>query len=161
MTNSSADILARCLYRAGCRHAFGIPGGEVLAVMAALDRAGIQFELCKHENSGGFMAEGTHHVTGAPGILLATLGPGVANAANVMANALQDQVPLIFLTGCVDPVEAATYTHQIFDHKALLTPITKASLTLADGAVGVLTDKAVAIATAYPPGPVHIDIPIS
>ena len=161
MINSSADILAQCLYRAGCRHAFGIPGGEVLAVMAALDRAGIQFELCKHENSGGFMAEGTHHVTGAPGILLATLGPGVANAANVIANALQDQVPLVFLTGCVDPVEAATYTHQIFDHKALLTPITKASLTLADGAVGVLTDKAVAIATAYPPGPVHIDIPIS
>ena len=161
MTNSSADILARRLYQAGCRHAFGIPGGEVLAVMAALHRAGIQFELCKHENTGGFMAEGTHHVTGAPGILLATLGPGVANAANVMANALQDQVPLIFLTGCLDPAEAATYTHQIFNHRALLAPITKASLTLVDGAVGVLADKAVAIATAYPPGPVHIDIPMS
>ncbi len=159
--NNSADILARRLYEAGCRHAFGIPGGEVLAVMAALDRAGIRFELCKHENAGGFMAEGTHHVTGAPGILLATLGPGVANAANVMANALQDQVPLIFITGCVDPSEAATYTHQVFDHTALLAPITKASLTLADGAVDVIADKAIAIATAYPPGPVHVDVPIS
>ena len=161
MRNSSADIVARRLYQAGCRHAFGIPGGEVLAVMAALDRAGISFELCKHENAGGFMAEGTHHITGAPGVLLATLGPGVANATNVIVNALQDQVPLVFLTGCMDPDEAATYTHQIFDHRALLTPITKASLTLANGAVGVITDKAVSIATDYPPGPVHIDIPIS
>ncbi|MFP6749563.1 MAG: thiamine pyrophosphate-binding protein [Alphaproteobacteria bacterium] len=159
--NSSVDILARRLFQAGCRHAFGIPGGEVLAVMAALDRAGIRFELCKHENSGGFMAEGTHHVTGAPGILLATLGPGVANAANVMANALQDQVPLIFITGCVDGAESASYTHQVFDHGAMLAPITKASLTLADGAVDVLADKAIAIATAFPPGPVHIDVPIS
>ena len=159
--NSSVDILARALFRAGCRHAFGIPGGEVLAVMAALDRAGIRFELCKHENSGGFMAEGTHHVTGAPGVLLATLGPGVANAANVMANALQDQVPLIFITGRVDAAEAASYTHQVLDHAALLAPITKASLTLASGAVDVLVDKAIAIATAYPPGPVHIDVPIA
>ncbi len=159
--NSSVEILARRLFQAGCRHAFGIPGGEVLAVMAALDGAGIRFELCKHENSGGFMAEGTHHVTGAPGILLATLGPGVANAANVMANALQDQVPLIFITGRVDEAEAATYTHQIFDHGAMLAPITKASLTLVDGAVAVLVDKAIAIATAFPPGPVHIDVPIS
>jgi acetolactate synthase-1/2/3 large subunit len=159
--NISVDILARRLYQAGCRHAFGIPGGEVLAIMAALDRAGIRFELCKHENSGGFMAEGTHHITGAPGILLATLGPGVANAANVMANALQDQVPLIFITGCVDASEAATYTHQVIDHTAMLAPITKATLTLADGAVEALVDKAIAIAMAYPPGPVHIDVPIS
>ncbi|MBT3534794.1 MAG: thiamine pyrophosphate-binding protein, partial [Rhodospirillaceae bacterium] len=161
MMNSSVDILARRLFQAGCRYAFGIPGGEVLAMMAALDKAGIRFELCKHENAGGFMAEGTHHVTGAPGILLATLGPGVANAANVMVNALQDQVPLIFITGRVDGAEAATYTHQVFDHTAMLAPITKASLTLADGAVDVLADKAIAIATAYPPGPVHIDVPIS
>ena len=159
--NTTVDILAERLFQAGCRHAFGIPGGEVLAVMAALDRAGIRFELCKHENAGGFMAEGTHHVTGAPGILLATLGPGVANAANVMVNALQDQVPLIFITGCVEGAEAASYTHQVFDHGAMLAPITKASLTLASGAVDVLVDKAIAIATSFPPGPVHIDVPIS
>ena len=73
---TAAEILARALYDAGCRHAFGIPGGEVLSVMHALADAGIAFNLCKHENAGGFMAEGTHHMTGAPGILVATLGPG-------------------------------------------------------------------------------------
>jgi acetolactate synthase-1/2/3 large subunit len=57
------------------------------------------------------MTEGAHHATGAPGVLLATLGPGAANATNVVANAFQDRVPLIFLTGCVDAAQAVTYTH--------------------------------------------------
>ena len=105
---SAAQIIARRLSDAGCRYAFGIPGGEVLTVMDALAEAGIAFYLSKHENPAGFMAEGTYHMTGAPGILLATLGPGVANAVNVVANAAQDRVPLVFITGCVDPAEAAT-----------------------------------------------------
>ena len=159
--STAAQILARALREAGCRYAFGIPGGEVLAVMHALADAGIAFHLCKHENAGGFMAEGTYHMTGAPGILVATLGPGVANAVNVVANAEQDRVPLIFLTGAVDPAEAEGYTHQVFDHRALLRPITKASFTLSDGAVGKVVEKALAIATEGRPGPVHIDVPIS
>lgn len=157
---TAAEVLARGLYEAGCRQAFGIPGGEVLTVMHALADAGIEFHLARHENAAGFMAEGVHHMTGAPGILLATLGPGVANAVNVVANAQQDRVPLIFLTGCVDAADAAGYTHQVFDHGAVLGPVTKASFTLADGAVETLLEKALAIATEGRPGAVHIDIPI-
>lgn len=156
-----ADVIARRLYQAGCRHAFGIPGGEVLTMIDALARAGIEFILTKHENSAGFMAEGVYHRTGAPGILVATLGPGVANAVNVIANAEQDRVPLIFLTGCVDAEEALSYTHQVFDHAELLRPITKASFRAGAGAADVLADKAVAIALDDRPGPVHIDLPIS
>lgn len=161
---TAADIIARRLYEAGCRYAFGIPGGEVLALIEALRAAGIAFVLTKHENSAGFMAEGVHHRTGAPGVLVATLGPGVANAVNVVANAEQDRVPLIVLTGCVDAGEALTYTHQVLDHRALFGPITRASLRVPEAAGGnpvdVLIDKAVAIALDAPPGPVHIDVPI-
>ncbi len=160
-TRPAADIIAQRLYAAGCRFAFGIPGGEVIAMVDALERAGIRFILTKHENAAGFMAEGTYHRTGAPGILVATLGPGVANGLNVVANAMQDRVPLIVLTGCVDPEEALTYTHQVFDHAQIYRPITKASLKLSGGAVDVLADKAVAIALDERPGPVHIDLPIS
>lgn len=157
---TGADLIARRLAAAGCKHAFGMPGGEVLAVMDSLDAQGIEFCLVKHENAGGYMSEGTWHATGAPGILLATIGPGVANAVNAVANAHQDRVPLLFLTGCVDGAEAATYTHQVFDHQAVLAPITKASLKMADGAVDVLIDKALQIAMEHPQGPVHVDIPI-
>ena len=157
---NAADVIARRLHEAGCRHAFGIPGGEVLTLIKALDDAGIRFALAKHENSAGFMAEGTYHASGAPGVLVATLGPGVANAVNVVANAHQDRVPLVFLSGCVDAADAVTYTHQIFDHRALLAPVTKATFSLGDGAADATIDKAVCIATDDPPGPVLIDVPI-
>jgi acetolactate synthase-1/2/3 large subunit len=157
---TGADIIAGKLFAAGCRHAFGIPGGEVLALMQALDEAGLKFVLVKHENAGGFMAEGGWHADGAPGVLLATLGPGAANAVNVVANAWQDRVPLIFLTGCVDQAEAESYTHQVFDHQQLLRPIVKASFSARLGALDVMMEKALAIALDGQPGPVHIDVPI-
>ncbi|MBD8891733.1 thiamine pyrophosphate-binding protein [Roseibium litorale] len=158
---TGADIIAGKLHAAGCRHAFGIPGGEVLALMGALDQAGLRFVLVKHENAGGFMAEGGWHADGAPGVLLATLGPGAANAVNVVANAWQDRVPLIFLTGCVSGAEAESYTHQVFDHQQMLRPIVKASFRAELGALDVMMEKAIAIALDGQPGPVHIDVPIS
>ena len=157
----AADVLARRLYSAGCRYAFGMPGGEVLTLIDALETAGIRFILVRHENSGGFMAEAVYHRTGAPGILVATLGPGALNGINVVANAQQDRVPLIVLTGAVDADDAQTYTHQVLDQPQVFRPITKASFTLTSGAVLVITDKALAIATEGRPGPVHIDVPIS
>jgi len=157
----SADLVARRLYEAGCRYAFGMPGGEVLTIVDALEKAGIQFVLCKHENSAGFMAEGVHHLTGVPGILVATVGPGAVNGVNVVANAEQDRVPLIVLTGCVDATEALTYTHQVIDHQAVFASITKATFCLTAKGADIIADKALAIATDGRSGPVHIDVPIS
>ncbi|MEE8454983.1 MAG: thiamine pyrophosphate-binding protein [Limibaculum sp.] len=157
---NAADVIARRLYAAGCRFAFGIPGGEVLTLIDALERAGIRFVLTRHENGAGFMAEGGWHATAAPGILVATVGPGVANAFNVVANAEQDRVPLIVLSGAVDAAEAMRYTHQVFDHSAAFAHICKASFIAPDGAIDAMIDKALAIALSGRPGPVHIDLPI-
>jgi len=157
---SASEVIAERLHQAGCRHAFGIPGGEVLALMDALDRAGLNIALVKHENSGGFMAEGTWHADGAPGVLFATIGPGIANAANAIANAWQDRVPMIVLTGCVPAVEAQTYTHQVFDHVKFLEPVTKAAFRVEAGTAGIIIDKAINIATSGRPGPVILDVPI-
>tara|TARA_R110002049_G_scaffold11829_3_gene54455 strand:+ start:327 stop:1937 length:1611 start_codon:yes stop_codon:yes gene_type:complete len=163
-TIRAADALARRLYLAGCRRAFGMPGGEVLTLIDALETAGIEFTLCHHENAAGFMAEGAYHVDNAPAILVATVGPGAMNGVNVVANAEQDRVPMIVLTGCVDPDEAQTYNHQVLDHRAVFAPISKATFTLTGGAAAVQADKAVRIATGGAggrAGPVHIDVPIS
>ncbi|KZL19251.1 Acetolactate synthase isozyme 3 large subunit [Pseudovibrio axinellae] len=161
-----ADLIAQKLHQAGSQYAFGIPGGEVLALMDALNLAGLKFNLVKHENAGGFMAEGVWHALArqgvdAPVVLLATLGPGVTNAVNVIANAFQDRVPLIFITGCVDGADAETYTHQVMDHQQLLRPIVKASFKAAAGTLNAMMDKAISIAMSGQPGPVHIDVPIS
>lgn len=157
----SADVVAKRLYEQGCRYAFGLPGGEVLTLLDALDKVGIEFILCRHENSAGFMAEATYHRTGAPGILLATVGPGALNGINVVENARQDRVPMVVLTGCVDADTAQIYTHQVLDQPQVFRPITKGSFTLTPGAAHVIIDKALGLATQGRPGPVHIDVPIS
>ncbi|MFW8634184.1 thiamine pyrophosphate-binding protein [Cribrihabitans pelagius] len=160
-TMRAADVLARRLYEAGCRHAFGMPGGEVLTLVDALTRAGITFRLAKHENAAGFIGEGVYHADGAPVILVATLGPGALNGVNVVANAHQDRVPMLVLTGCVDAAETHSYTHQVLDHQAVFAPITKSSFRLDPEAADLIADKAVSIAAAPRQGPVHIDVPIS
>lgn len=160
-TIRAADVLARRLAEAGVRQAFGMPGGEVLTLVDAFARAGIETVLARQETAAGFMAEGAWHATGAPGVLLATLGPGAMSAVNAVANAGQDRVPLIVVTGCVDEAEAATYTHQVLDHAQVFRAVAKASLRLAPGAAAALADRAVALATEGRPGPVHVDVPIS
>ena len=157
---SAADLVAGRLAKAGCRFAFGIPGGEVLVIIDALERAGIRVVLVRHENCAGFMGEGVHHRDLAPAILVATIGPGIANAVNVIANSFQDRVPMVALTGCVSSGERHSYTHQVFDHVRLVEEITKAAFRVEDGMATILADKAVAIATGGRPGPVLLDIPI-
>jgi len=156
---TAAQVIAAKLHEAGCRHAFGMPGGEVLLVMQAMDEVGIEFSLCKHENNAGYLAEGTYHATGAPGILLTTIGPGLANGLNSVANAYQEQVPLIVLSGCIGRGEAESFTHQVIDQTALMAPITKAQFQVAKGSAQQVIEKALMIARADPPGPVHVDVP--
>jgi acetolactate synthase-1/2/3 large subunit len=154
-----ADHLARRIHEAGARHAFGIPGGEVLAVMGALDGAGVRFHLVKHETAGGFMADAVAQLTGTPGVLVGTLGPGVSNLVSAVAHAYLDRTPMVVVTACVDSETAATYTHQIFDQSALLAPITKCSLTLAGHGAEALVDRAIVLASSGVPGPVHLNVP--
>ena len=157
---TTVEVIAGRLAETGCQFAFGMPGGEVLSMMDALDRAGVRVVLVKHENCGGFMGEGAWHGGAGPAILLATIGPGVANAVNVVANAWQDRVPMIVLTGSVPAIEAETYTHQVFDHLALLRPVTKAVFRLARGTADVVIEKALTIAQSGRPGPVLLDLPM-
>lgn len=158
---TAAQLIARRLKEAGCTHVYGIPGGEVLVLMEALREEGIEFVLTKHENSAGFMAEGAWQATGRPPVLLTTIGPGMANAVNVVANAMLDRVPLIFITGSIDPWERQTYTHQVIDHSAVIRPVVKKSFEVVTGTADVIADKAVSIAFDGPPGPVHVDLPVA
>jgi acetolactate synthase I/II/III large subunit len=157
---TGGDIIGRTLKNAGATHAFGIPGGEVLALIQGLNASDIRFVLVKHENSGGFFAEGHWHMTGALPVLVATLGPGVANAVNVVANAMQDRVPLVFLTGCVEGALIGSFTHQVVDHQAMLRPVVKGTFKLERGKIGEVMREAIALALSGQPGPVHIDVPV-
>ncbi|WP_406854339.1 thiamine pyrophosphate-binding protein [Alsobacter sp. KACC 23698] len=153
-----ADRLAAGLRAAGVRHAFGMPGGEVIAFIDALERAGVRFVLARHETAAAIMAAGASAAGGAPGVLVTTLGPGLANAINGVADAWQERAPLLVISGVVDRAIRGRYTHQVVDHAALLRPLVKASFEIeAENAEPVLA-RALRLALAPPCGPVHCDL---
>jgi acetolactate synthase-1/2/3 large subunit len=156
-----AEVLARDLAKAGVRHAFGIPGGEVLTLIEALGQADIAYVTARHETAAGLMAEGAWLATGAPGLLVLTVGPGVSNAVNGIANALLDRTPLIVLSGAVDRAQRDHYTHQVFDQLALLAPVVKASFVVQSDNAQAAIEQALALALAHPRGPVHIEVQVS
>jgi acetolactate synthase-1/2/3 large subunit len=153
-----ADLIAQTLAAHGIRHAFGMPGGEVVTMLDALEAAGIAFTLARNETAAAMMAAGASAVTGAPGLLLTTLGPGLANAVNGIADAQQEQVPLLVISGIVESSVRGRYTHQILDHAALLRPLVKASFEIAAEGAAETIARALALAVRVPAGPVHIDL---
>ncbi|HEU0220665.1 MAG TPA: thiamine pyrophosphate-dependent enzyme, partial [Paracoccaceae bacterium] len=78
-----------------------------------------------------------------------------------VANASQDRVPLIVISGAVGEAEALRYSHQVFDHRAVLGPLVKASFEARAGACDTMIDKALRLALDPRPGPVHVDLPVA
>jgi acetolactate synthase-1/2/3 large subunit len=135
-----------------------MPGGEVVTLLDALTAAGIRFILARHESAAAIMAAGAAAVTGAPGLLVTTLGPGLANAMNGIADAAQERVPLLVVSGVVERGIRARYTHQVLDHAALLRPLVKASFEIEPEGAAAVVARAIALATTPPCGPVHLDL---
>ncbi len=155
----TVEIVAQALYEEGVRHAFGIPGGEVLELLEAFRKVGIKFVLTKQEMGAGIMAEASFQLTGKPGVLVATLGPGIANTTTAVAQALLDRSALVVITGEISTTLKSIYTHQIIDQESLLRPIVKWSTTLAARNAFDQVRKGLAIAKLPMPGPVHFNLP--
>ncbi len=158
MTDRVADVVAQVLRRAGVEWAFGMPGGEVVTLVDGLQAAGIRFVLARNETAAAMMAAGNATVGGAPGLLVTTLGPGLANGINGIADAAQERIPLIVISGVVERSIRTRYTHQIIDHAAMLRAVVKASFEIEPEGAAETVLRALAIATTAPFGPVHLDI---
>ncbi|MBL8834253.1 MAG: thiamine pyrophosphate-binding protein, partial [Rhodospirillales bacterium] len=154
-----ADKLAATLRNWGASFAFGIPGNDVLETVRACEEAGIRFVLAKSEPAAAFMADAVCQITGKPQVLIPALGPGIANATAGIAGALMERSPLAVLTGEMATGNMQIYNHQVFDHVALATPVTKYAATLNATRPAQQMARALDIATAYPAGPVMLNVP--
>lgn len=155
----TADIIAHALKAEGVRYAFGIPGGEVLELLEAFRKAGIRFVLTKQELGAGFMADASFQLTGAPGVLVATLGPGFTGIVTPVAQALLDRSALIAITGEIDTSLKPIFTHQVIDQCEVLRPLVKWSTMISAQGAFEQVRKGIAIAKTSMPGPVHFNLP--
>src|SRR6266545_50832 len=156
---NNADLIVATLKAAGIDRGFGIPSGNVLPLMDAMRRGGVDFVLTAHEGSAGFAADVTGRLTGAPGLCIGTLGPGATNLATGVGSAFLDRSPVIAITCNLNTDQLGRRIQMWIDHHALFKPITKATLRLERGCVAETVTHAIALALTEPKGPVHLDLP--
>src|SRR5918912_3095415 len=125
-----AQAVAGYLRQQGVRRAFGVPGGELVELIEALRRVDIPFILTHHETPAAFMAAATGELSGAPGLCLATRGPGAVNLFAGVATAYVDRRPLIAITGDHTAAAAQRDTHQSLPLVDLFRPVTRLSAQL-------------------------------
>ncbi len=156
---NNADLIVATLKANGIARGFGIPSGNVLPLMEAMRKGGVEFVLTAHEGSAGFAADVTGRVTGAPGLCIATLGPGATNLATGVGSAFLDRSPMIAITCNLNSDQLGRRIQMWIDHHALFKPITKATLPLKQGCIAETVTEAVRLAASEPKGPVHLDLP--
>jgi acetolactate synthase I/II/III large subunit len=153
-----AEAIVRRLADHGVRRIFGVPGGDCsLDVIDAAPRAGIEFVLTRTESAAAIMAAATADLTGTPGVLMTTRGPGLANAVNGIACAALDRSPLLVLSDGQEP-EHAHVSHQWFDQAAVLRPLVKAESRLDTADPLAELDALLRTAAAAPAGPVYLEL---
>src|SRR2546423_7666733 len=156
---NNADLIVATLKANGVMRGFGIPSGNVLPLMEAMRAGGIEFVLTAHEGSAGFAADVTGRMTGAPGLCIATLGPGATNLATGVGSAFLDRSPMLAITCNLNTDQLGRRIQMWIDHHALSRPITKATLPLRAGSISETLAEAIRVACSEPMGPVHLDLP--
>ena len=154
-----AKVIARFIKAAGIGHIFGYPGDPNVEFMEAARREDMQFVLGRREGTAGFMAEAYGFITGMPGICMSTLGPGSSNLVAPVASAFVDRVPMIAISGQIETARDGLFTHQVLNHNALYSSITKWAVQIQRSNTGSIMRKALRTAAAERPGPVHITTP--
>lgn len=106
-------------------YVFGVPGAKIDAVYDALADGGPEVVVCRHEQNAAFMAGAIGRLTGRPGVVVVTSGPGTANLATGLLTANTEQDPIVALCGAVARTDRLKRTHQSMDAAAFLASVTK------------------------------------
>ncbi len=157
---SGADVLIRALEEEKTEVIFGYPGGAVLPIYDSLYHSGFKHILARHEQGAIHAAEGYARVSGKPGVVIATSGPGATNLVTGIADAMMDSLPLVIFTGQVAANVIGTDAFQESDVMGITMPITKHNYQVRNAEdLPRIVKEAFHIASTGRPGPVLIDIP--
>src|SRR5215468_4639318 len=157
-----SDILVQCLVNHGVDVVFAYPGGASMPIHQALTRFSDRLRtiLPRHEQGGGFAAEGYARSTGKVGVCVATSGPGATNFVTCLADAKMDSTPILAITGQVGTAVIGTDAFQETPIVETCRAVTKHHyLVTRTEDIPRVVKEAFHIATTGRPGPVLVDVP--
>ena len=159
---SGADAVIESLVRNGVEVVFAYPGGASMPLHQSLTRFGDKLRtiLPRHEQGGGFAAQGYARTTGKPGVCMTTSGPGALNLVTAIADAKLDSIPLVAITGQVGTSVIGTDAFQETPIVEVCRGITKHHYLVTNAEdIPRVMKEAFFIATTGRPGPVLVDLP--
>ena len=140
----SADRVVETLKAYGVKWVFGVPGAKIDPVYDALVDDGPELIVCRHEQNAAFMAAAVGRLSGEPGVVLVTSGPGTSNLATGLLTATTEGDPMVAICGAVSRGDRLKRTHQSMDAVGMLATVTKSA-----GEVSVADNVPEAIAGAF------------
>lgn len=158
---SGGQIFHEMMLRHSVKHIFGYPGGAILPVFDAIyNSEQFDFILPRREDGAGHMAEGYARVSGKPGVVLVTSGPGATNVVTPMQDAMSDGTPLVVFCGQVATSAIGSDAFQEADMVGISRSCTKWNVMVKDiSELPRRINEAFKIATSGRPGPVLVDLP--
>ena len=161
-TRHGGRILADALVAQGVKIAFGVPGESYLPVLDGLHdlRAQLAFIVCRQEGGAAYMAEAYGKLTGEPGVLFVTRGPGASNGAVGVHTGYQDSTPMVVFIGQVGNEFAEREAFQEIDYRRMYGQMAKwvAQVDRVER-IPEYVSHAFHAATAGRPGPVVLALP--
>ncbi|MBJ8349077.1 acetolactate synthase AlsS [Streptococcus zalophi] len=155
-----ADLVVDSLINHKVNYVFGIPGAKIDKVFDTLEDKGPQLIVSRHEQNAAFMAQAIGRITGEPGVVIATSGPGISNLATGLVTATAEGDPVLAIGGQVKRADLLKRAHQSMDNVAMLSPITKYSAEIHDGnTISETIANAYRRAKSGKPGASFISIP--
>src|SRR5947207_9789403 len=126
-TRHGGKILADALDAQGVKRVFGVPGESYLPVLDGLHdlRGKLQFVICRQEGGASYMAEAYGKLTGEPGVLFVTRGPGATNGSIGVHTGFQDSTPMVVFIGQVGNEFAEREAFQEMDYRRMYGEMTK------------------------------------
>ena len=154
----TCQYIAKYLKKRGVKQVFGTPGSDTINLINAFSNEGISYVLTHHENTAAYMASTYGELTGIPGVVIVTKGPGVTNLASGIASAFLDRRPIIVFSAILDPELLARNPHQEVSLVEFGGLIAKLSEEVTSENVIELIDRAYNQAIGPRPGAVYLPI---
>ncbi len=161
-TRHGGKILADALVAQGVKMAFGVPGESYLPLLDGLHDVQDRLKLVVTRQEGGasYMAEAYGKLTGEPGVLLVTRGPGATNGSVGVHTGFQDSTPMVMFIGQVGNEMVDREAFQEIDYRRMYGPLAKwvAQVDRVER-IPEYVSHAFHTATAGRPGPVVLALP--